>query len=136
MHAHTRRVVHAARRGDDDACSEPAQVVLLYASEEAPTAGAKPSEALILHGCTVEAIEATEEEPESCELSISDADGEVYSINCADEEAQTAWREALDARTAPPAIGAPPPAPNSSPLTTADPPRLAQSSRAPRACGC
>ena len=52
---------------------------------------------------------ATEEEPDSCELSISDADGEVYSINLTDEEAQTAWREAIDARTAPAAIGAPEP---------------------------
>ena len=58
MHARAHPFDACRVRRGADAC--PAQVVLLYLSEEAPTEGTKPSEALILHGCTVEAMEATE----------------------------------------------------------------------------
>ena len=70
------------------------QVLLLFEGAAPPAAPAAATEALLLHGCTTEAV-PPEEGDEAWELSISDAEGEIYSVGLADEGAQGAWLEAL-----------------------------------------
>ena len=70
-----------------------------WQKEEAPT------EALVLHGCQIDPAEAdADEESSGFELSISDADGELFSLALVDEASCEEWRTALDSRNAPIAI--------------------------------
>lgn len=82
------------------------QVMLLYEGAEAPPQATEPSEALLLHGCTAEAVEAeADADPEDgFELSIADAEGEVFSLSLTDEATRAEWCDAFAARSAPPAI--------------------------------
>ena len=78
------------------------QVLLLFEGADVPPAGAEPDESLLLHGCKAELPE--EEEEEGFELSIADSQGEVFSLCLADAAARQEWKEALESRSAPPAI--------------------------------
>ena len=77
------------------------EVLLLFEGGEPPAAGAEPSEAILLHGCHTEDVDGDDG---AFELSIADADGETFSLNFDGEGERTAWREAIDGRSAPPAI--------------------------------
>ena len=84
------------------------QVLLLFEGTEPPAGDAVATEALMLHGCTAETVAPLPEddaEEEAWELSISDAEGEIYSINLPDEAAQRQWLEAIESRSRPQDIG-------------------------------
>ena len=83
-------------------------MILLYEGCAPPADAAAATEALVLHGCSAEAVAPLPEddaEEAAWELSISDAEGEIYSINLPDEEAQRLWLEALEGRSRPQDIG-------------------------------
>jgi len=79
-------------------------VMLLYEGGEPPAAGASPSEALMLHGCKAENVSDEEAGEDGPELSLADSGGEIFSLCLEDDEARDEWREAVEARLAPPAI--------------------------------
>ena len=80
-------------------------VMLLYEGGDPPADGIEPSEALMLHGCKAENVVAEEgEDEDGPELSLADSGGEIFSLCLADEAARDEWREAVEARLAPPAI--------------------------------
>ena len=81
-------------------------VMLLYEGADAPDEGTEPTEALMLHGCKAENVdpEGDAEQEDGPELSLADGGGEIFSLCLESEEARTEWREAVEARGAPPAI--------------------------------
>ena len=78
-------------------------VMLLFEGADAPSDGVEPTEALLLHGCRAENVD-DESADDGLEISISDAGGEVFSLCVADDAARDEWREAIETRSAPPAI--------------------------------
>jgi NIMA-interacting peptidyl-prolyl cis-trans isomerase 1 len=79
-------------------------VMMLYEGAEPPSEGTEPTEALMLHGCKAEAVDAEGEEEDGPELSLSDSGGEIFSLCLTDEAACDEWKEAIEGRNAPPAI--------------------------------
>ena len=77
------------------------EVLLLFEGSDAPPDGEEPTEAILLHGCHTEDVDGDDG---AFELSIADADGETFSLNFEQEEERSAWREAIEGRSAPPAI--------------------------------
>ena len=77
-------------------------VMLLYEGAEPPESGTEPTEALMLHGCHAENVD--EDSEDGPELSLADSGGEILSLCLRDEAARDEWREAIEARCAPPAI--------------------------------
>ena len=77
------------------------EVLLLFEGSDAPPEGEEPTEAILLHGCHTEDVDGDDG---AFELSIADADGETFSLNFEQEEERSAWREAIEGRSAPPAI--------------------------------
>ena len=81
------------------------QVMMLFEGKDAPAAGDKPTEALLLHGCRAESIQnEAEDEENGPELSITDSGGEIFSLSLADDATSEEWKEAIESRAAPPAI--------------------------------
>jgi len=79
-------------------------VMLLFEGGDAPAAGTEPSEALMLHGCKAENVDPEGDEDDGPELSLADSGGEIFSLCLADEAGRDEWRDAVEARLAPPAI--------------------------------
>ena len=81
------------------------QHLLLFEGAEAPGADTAPNEALMLHGITAEAVAASEDgDADELELSLADADGEVFSLAFSSDAEREEWRSAIDSRDAPAAI--------------------------------
>ena len=85
-------------------------VMLLYEGADAPDEETEPTEALMLHGspppCKAEDVdpEGNDVAEDGPELSLADGGGEIFSLCLETEEARTEWRDAVEARGAPPAI--------------------------------